>query len=45
MDLQLFNCRLAKEKFHMKMPANFKLFIQKIDWVVSVDLTVAYLHV
>ena len=41
----VINFHLAKEKFHMGMPANLRLYIQKIDWVVSVDLTVAYFHV
>ena len=44
-DLQLFNCHLAKEQFHVGMPASLGLSIQKVDCVVSMDLTFAYFHV
>lgn len=44
-DLRSLNRHLRKEKFHMETPANLRHSIQKGDWVISVDLTDAYLHV
>ena len=44
-DLRSLNHHLRKEKFHMETPANLRHSIQKQDWVISLDLTDAYLHV
>ena len=44
-DLRSLNHHLRKEKFHMETPTNLRHSIQKEDWVASLDLTDAYLHV
>ena len=44
-NLRSLNHHLRKEKFHMETPANLRHSIQKGDWVISLDLTDAYLHV
>ena len=44
-DLRSLNHHLRKEKFHMATPANLRHSIQKGHWVVSLDLTDAYLRV
>ena len=44
-DLRSLNHHLRKEKFHMETPASLRHSIQKGDWVTSLDLTNAYLHV
>jgi len=44
-NLRSLNCHLTKEKFHMETPTNLHHSIQKGDWVISLDLMDAYLHV
>ena len=44
-DLRSLNRHIRREKFHMETLANLRHSIQKGDWVISVDLTDAYLHV
>ena len=44
-DLRLLNHHLRKEKFHLETPAIPHHSIQKGDWVISLDLTDAYLHI
>ena len=44
-DLRSFTCHLTKERFDIETSSNLRHSIQKGDWVISVDLTEAYLHV
>ena len=44
-DLRSLNHHLRKENFYVETPANLRHSIQKGDWVISLDLTDAYLHV
>ena len=44
-DLRLLNKFLAIQKFKMETPESTRAFLRKGEWVTSIDLTVAYLHV